>query len=245
MLYMSSTSQDASRRDGRTSDPRGTASRSGPAETDTEAPLFWGQSARAPFSTTLRRLRGSLIKREVDVDLKTLADAMREVLLDSSGLTAEPLTAGERDFLRAHADVSDADFSDDARNATRAQVVTSRADADERVHLDSLSTAEVSELTGRSGASIRRSANSGDLFVLNPGDSRGLRFPAWQFDGSRLVPGISDVLSALPDGTHPLVIERFMREPRESLDGLSPLRWLATDGDVAKVVRLADDRAHE
>lgn len=156
---------------------------------------------------------------------------------------SESLTAGERDDLLEHTDLEQDDLSGAPRHTARAEIIRSRAAVDELVHESSLSIAEVTELTGCAGASIRRSARLGDLYALNPGDSRGLQFPEWQFVGSQVVPGLARIITALPEGTHPLVIERFMTGTRDLLDGRSPVDWLATGGDVQKVVQLAGPTA--
>lgn len=187
----------------------------------------------------------SLKRRSVVVDIETLSAAVSESLQESAELSSEPLSAGERDFLLEHTDLVEADLSETARTTTRARIVHDRAESQARMMESSLTTAEVAALTGRQESGVRHSARKKDLFVLNPADPKGQRFPTWQFvDGSAL-PGIARILEAFPVGTHPLTIETFMTTARESLQGRTPAEWLATDGPVDVIAQLADEKGRE
>jgi hypothetical protein len=73
----------------------------------------------------------------------------------------------------------------------------------------------------------------------------GWRLPRFQFTATGVLPGLGDVLGALPDDVHPLVVARFLTSPHPDLllDGepASPAQWLDSGGDTAQVVMLTAD----
>lgn len=100
----------------------------------------------------------------------------------------------------------------------------------------SLSIREVADMTGRSPSAIARSAGR-SLYAYHLG--RSLRFPAWQFDDGRPLPGLATVVPALRDGLTPMTVEaRMTCAAPEILDGLSPVEWLARGGDPTEATRV-------
>lgn len=153
-----------------------------------------------------------------------------------------PLTAAEREFLLSHAGLDEGDLSEQARASTRLEIERDRLALDAAALEGALSTSEVAALLGRSGASVRRSHLSGDIYALNASDPSGPVFPRWQFTSTgSVVPGLSRILPLFPRDTHPLAIERLMTQGRESLDGMSPIEWLTGDGPIVRVIVLVDD----
>jgi hypothetical protein len=73
----------------------------------------------------------------------------------------------------------------------------------------------------------------------------GRLFPRWQFDGAATIPGLADVLAVLDPGLHPFVVDHWFTTPSTELEindaPVNPRDWLATGGDVARVVALARD----
>lgn len=173
------------------------------------------------------------------------ADALLDVLREASDSTTEALSAGEREFLLENTDLTDEDLTPEARAASQSRLAQDRAEAQEQVHRASLTTGEVAALLGRLEASIRRSRTTGDLYALPSGGGRAIRFPDWQFGDGGVVPGLRAIIPAFPQYTHPLSIQRFMMTPNESLDQLSPVRWLLDGGAVAAVVALVDELSYE
>ena len=106
----------------------------------------------------------------------------------------------------------------------------------------SLSTREVADMTGRSPAAIARSAGR-SLYAYHLG--RNLRFPTWQFDDGRPLPGLATVVPALRDGLTPTTVEaRMTSADPEILDGLSPVEWLARGGDPTEATRVLTEIDH-
>ncbi len=168
------------------------------------------------------------------------ARAFLEVLQEAAGGSSAPLTAGERKFLLSHAGMSEEDLSEQGRAAPRLELARDRFALDAAALEGALLTSEVAALLGRAEANVRRSRLSGDLYAPNPGDPAGLQFPRWQFTSAGgAVPGLRRIIPAFPD-THPLVVARFMTQPHDDLDGMSPVEWLASDGPVDPVMALVE-----
>ena len=166
-----------------------------------------------------------------------------------SNASAVPLSASTADFL-ARTTLSGLD-DDDAREVRRiledpeyAELIAARhrtlVAADNLTR--SLSTREVADMTGRSPAAIARSAGR-SLYAYHLG--RNLRFPTWQFDDGRPLPGLATVVPALRDGLTPTTVEaRMTSADPEILDGLSPVEWLARGGDPTEATRVLTEIDH-
>lgn len=166
-----------------------------------------------------------------------------------SNASAVPLSASTADFL-ARTTLSGLD-DDDAREVRRiledpeyAELIAARhwalVAADNLTR--SLSTREVADMTGRSPAAIARSAGR-SLYAYHLG--RNLRFPTWQFDDGRPLPGLATVVPALRDGLTPMTVEaRMTSADPEILDGLSPVEWLARGGDPTEATRVLTEMDH-
>ena len=166
-----------------------------------------------------------------------------------SNASAVPLSASTADFL-ARTTLSGLD-DDDAREVRRiledpeyAELIAARhwalVAAGDLAR--SLSTREVADMTGRSPAAIARSAGR-SLYAYHLG--RNLRFPTWQFDDGRPLPGLATVVPALRDGLTPMTVEaRMTSADPEILDGLSPVEWLARGGDPTEATRVLTEMDH-
>ena len=166
-----------------------------------------------------------------------------------SNASAVPLSASTADLL-ARTTLPGLD-DDDAREVSRiledpeyAELVAARHRALVAAGdlARSLSTREVADMTGRSPAAIARSAGR-SLYAYHLG--RNLRFPTWQFDDGRPLPGLATVVPALRDGLTPTTVEaRMTSADPEILDGLSPVEWLARGGDPTEVTRVLTEMDH-
>ena len=71
------------------------------------------------------------------------------------------------------------------------------------------------------------------------------KLPKFQFDASGHVRGLDQVLPALPEDVHPLVVFRFLTQPSTELligdEPVSPIDWLTTGGHTGRVVALAEE----
>jgi len=171
------------------------------------------------------------------------ADVVLDVLDEAVG-TSETLTAGEQEFLREHAGAVEDDFTPEAGTLARLEITQRQTEAARQVRSRALTTSEVAHLLGRAPSNVGRSLSTGNLYsVGSASTSRERLFPEWQFtQDARIIPGLREVLEALPDDYHPLDVEGFMVTPHESLRGRSPAAWLSGDGEVEAVVRIADEQ---
>lgn len=101
--------------------------------------------------------------------------------------------------------------------------------------------AQVAERLGIGTSMVRKRLGAGQL--LGEHDHRNAwRIPAWQFAGSQIVPGLTDVLPRVPAGLDLDAVEQFFTEPNPDLIvdeiPVSPLTWLATGHDPSMVVPL-------
>ena len=178
-----------------------------------------------------------------------LVDAYRAVGRSEDTKTLAPLSASTADLL-ARTALPGLD-DDDAREVSRiledpeyAELVATRHRALVAAGdlARSLSTREVADMTGRSPAAIARSAGR-SLYAYHLG--RNLRFPTWQFDDGRPLPGLATVVPALRDGLTPMTVEaRMTSADPEILDGLSPVEWLARGGDPTEATRVLTEMDH-
>ena len=107
---------------------------------------------------------------------------------------------------------------------------------------DGLNVKQAAATLGVSQGRIRQRLGARSLFGVP--DSAGWRLPRFQFtaEGS-LLRGLDQVLPALPQDVHPVVVVSFLHRPNEDLlvegEPTSPATWLAGGGAVDTVVRLA------
>lgn len=110
---------------------------------------------------------------------------------------------------------------------------------------DNLSLEQASEHVGLSTRVINERRNDGRYYaLLAEGQTRGFRFPRWQFDvpGQRLQPVLAIARNA---GATAWGIHVFMISPSSLLDGATPRDWLGDAArDLERVAALARNRFH-
>lgn len=104
----------------------------------------------------------------------------------------------------------------------------------------SLTVGEAAQLLGVTEGRVRHKIGRGDLYALPSGRRR---LPLWQFTGSTTLPGLAQVVRALPPDEHPLGVLAFMTTPQAELElagePVTPEQWLRAGGDPAPVADLA------
>jgi hypothetical protein len=105
-----------------------------------------------------------------------------------------------------------------------------------------LSVAQVADRIGIDTSRVRHRLASGHLLGRRRGGS--WRLPAWQFgDDGRPIPGLPEVLAALPGGLPLIVVWGFLTAPVPELAvsdrPRTPMEWLAGGGTAEPVIDLA------
>jgi hypothetical protein len=109
----------------------------------------------------------------------------------------------------------------------------------------SLSASQAAEKLGLDPSRIRQLLAAGRIYGIQAKGS--WRLPAFQFDGSRLLPGLEEVVSRLPQDLHPVAVYRWFTTPNPDLAPddldceLSPREWLLAGYPPKVVAQLAAD----
>lgn len=98
-----------------------------------------------------------------------------------------------------------------------------------------LSSTEVAERLGLTRQAVNDRLRNGRLVAWRT--ARGNRYPAWQFVGSEVVPGLEDFLQRLPEHAQQIAGDLLVRDQPEL--GTSPLAALLA-GRLAEVVSFAE-----
>ena len=183
-------------------------------------------------------IAGVLARRGLATDERDLAQALELALgryLTAPG--SAPLPEQQRAVLRSGG------LDLDATGAYAAAAGRTAADYAALV-ATSLSVPEAAVRLGVDGSRVRHRIAAGELWALH-GPARRRLLPALQFVPSGgLVPGLPEVLRALPGDLHPLEVSGFLTGRRQDLRlrgrDQSPVEWLVRGGGVAEVVAAAE-----
>lgn len=109
----------------------------------------------------------------------------------------------------------------------------------------SLTAAETARRLGVDPSRVRQLLAARKLYGLQV--KGAWRIPAFQFEGERLLPGLDEVVSALPKDLHPVGVYHWFTEPNPDLVSeqeefrMSPREWLLAGYSPRAVARLAAD----
>lgn len=182
-----------------------------------------------------------------------------EQVLAKAGLRVDPdqflslVEDAARRFITPHPDPAGY-FTPDQRDALRDVGLDlspqraeetdgrARAVAEQAVlHDSALTVGEAARTIGVDNSRVRHRLAAGRLMGWK--DRGGWRLPRWQFTDHGVLPGLEQVIAALPEDQPALVIAAFMTTPQEDLmarsQPITPVEWLASGGDPQRVARLA------
>lgn len=184
-----------------------------------------------------RELQDVLAGAGTSLSVGDLAAGLRALLDNGFTRAGVPMTAAEHAYLREHSGLPAEGGPQRAQTA-----VDAGGEAVAHLVASSLSAAELALSAGVDGSTVRHWVRRGEV-VSVPG-ARGRRFPLFQLGQDRRpLPGLREVLAALPDGLHPLSVERFLTTPDTDLvvddEQVSPRQWLLQGGAVADAVAVA------
>lgn len=105
----------------------------------------------------------------------------------------------------------------------------------------SLTTAQVAAMLGVDASRVRQRLRERTLMGIEYEGE--WRLPRFQFERKKVLPGLNEVLPALPESINPLDVVIWFLEPNVDLEGrgaaLSPRAWLLRGGAPASVAALA------
>src|ERR1700684_1917363 len=171
----------------------------------------------------------------IDEDATRLYEEARRRLLKNeplrgeSGESAQTLSAGELDALKA-VGLSAEPFSEGSARDPRTGSIT-----DYMALLEtSYSTSQAARYLKVDASRVRQRLRENSLFGIDYDGEK--RLPRFQFERAKVIPGLREVLAALPEGLNPLDVAEWFLSPNPDLhieadeDALSPRVWLLSGG---------------
>jgi hypothetical protein len=179
------------------------------------------------------------------VPMRLYEEARRRLLVNEPmradarpGASAAALTVGEVDALES------VGLSTAPWDLQPALDPLMRSIADYMALLDtSLTTAEAAQYLKVDVSRIRQRLRERSLFGIDYEGER--RLPQFQFERKQVLPGLREVLNALPDALNALDVAEWFLSPNPDLEvskpaaPLSPREWLLTGQSIDAVVKLA------
>jgi hypothetical protein len=108
----------------------------------------------------------------------------------------------------------------------------------------SLTTADAARYLKVDVSRVRQRLRERSLYGIEYDGER--RLPLFQFERKQVLPGLREVISALPEGLNPLDVAAWFLSPTPDMElekqdaSSSPRDWLLKGGNVAAVVKLAE-----
>ncbi|MGB6309047.1 MAG: hypothetical protein WBF89_14785 [Steroidobacteraceae bacterium] len=190
------------------------------------------------------RVRGDAVADEVPIDL--YQHARRRLLVNEPMLgyaagrpaAAQALTAGEIDALKS------VGLSTAAWAGAKKEDPLMQSIADYMALIEtSFTTAQAAAYLRLDVSRIRQRLRERSLFGLEYDGER--RLPRFQFERKQVLPGLREVIGALPQNLHPLDAAEWFLLPNPDLEDanqsvpLSPREWLLRGNPISAVVALA------
>jgi hypothetical protein len=181
----------------------------------------------------------------IDEDATRLYEEARRRLLKNEPLRGEAgesaasaLSAGELDALKA-VGLSVTSWGGGAKQDPLKQSI-----ADYMALLEtSYSTTQAAKYLKVDASRVRQRLRENSLFGIDYDGEK--RLPRFQFERAQVIPGLREVLAALPEGLNPLDVAEWFLSPNPDLDidaqdaPLSPREWLLKGHSTQAVVALA------
>ena len=189
-------------------------------------------------SASFRRQRAGNMPEEVEIlreQLEKTVLTMHDLQIELHNLT-EGVTALRKQLPGTPPAIHDPLAGAMARGESYAKTEWQRP--------ENLTLAGAAHYSQRSDRMINAARNKGELYaLLLEGNSRGFRYPQWQFDADPV--RLAQVLHALPPDDQASCWSRhqFLTRPNSMLDGRTP-REVILDGttDLAPLVQIAHNR---
>jgi len=181
----------------------------------------------------------------IDEDATRLYQEARRRLLKNEPLRGESgeraastLSVGELDALQA-VGLTTEPFQEGSARDPLTQSIT-----DYMALLEtSYSTSQAAKYLKVDASRVRQRLREHSLFGIDYDGEK--RLPRFQFERAKVIPGLREVLAALPEGLNPLDVAEWFLSPNPDLEveddenPLSPRDWLLSGAPVEAVVVLA------
>jgi hypothetical protein len=181
----------------------------------------------------------------IDEDATRLYEEARRRLLKNEPLRGESgesaartLSVGELDALKAVGLTTEPFEEGSARDPL------TRSITDYMALLEtSYSTAQAAKYLKVDASRVRQRLREHSLFGIDYDGEK--RLPRFQFERAKVIPGMREVLAALPEGLNPLDVAEWFLSPNPDLETdaqetpLSPREWLLKGHPVEPVAKLA------
>jgi hypothetical protein len=181
----------------------------------------------------------------IDEDATRLYEEARRRLLKNEPLRGESgesaartLSVGELDALKAVGLTTEPFEEGSARDPLTQSI------ADYMALLEtSYSTSQAAKYLKVDASRVRQRLREHSLFGIDYDGEK--RLPRFQFERAKVIPGMREVLAALPEGLNPLDVAEWFLSPNPDLEieddekPLSPRDWLLSGASVEAVVALA------
>lgn len=99
---------------------------------------------------------------------------------------------------------------------------------------DSFSSRQVAKLLGLRLSAVRRWRRQGALYGFR--DGCRWRYACWQFTVDGTIPALAEVVAAIPEDLHPVVVRGYMTTPQPGLrlksDAATPRAWILAGCDI-------------
>jgi hypothetical protein len=183
----------------------------------------------------------------IDEDATRLYEEARRRLLKNEPLLGESeegaagtLSTGELDALKAVGLTTEPFDEGSARDPLTRSIMDYMALLE-----TSYSTSQAARYLKVDASRVRQRLRENSLFGIDYDGEK--RLPRFQFERAKVIPGIREVLAALPQGLNPLDVVEWFLSPNPDLEidaqeePLSPRGWLLKGHSVESVVTIARD----
>lgn len=182
-----------------------------------------------------------VLEERLGIDEETAVAWLEDALDSTATPGSSPLSSGELDYLAEHGGPGVAEslagWDHEAAQEDRARLLF---DSLGRIVSGSVTMAEAATRLGVTRSRISHRITDKTLWSVRLGARHYI--PTWQFaTHDQLLPGLTDVVRAIPHGASPEVVDALMHTPQQDLGGASPIAHLLSSGTPTAVCDLLAD----
>ena len=193
------------------------------------------------MTTSQRSPLGEVFDRHLGMSEADAVDWLEDALGGSASPWSSPLSSSELDYLTEHGGpgVKESLVNWSPEDAAQDQVRLAIESLAQIVE-GSVTIAQAATRLGVSKSRISHRLTGKTLWAVRIGSTRYI--PAWQFATiGTLLPGLTDVVRAIPDGASPVSVGHLMNQQQEELSFATPIDHLMHHRDPAPICDLLAD----